>query len=83
MSWNMDTSTAIHMASEAWQSIEEPAVPLGRQLYGHHFAGLLLEGGFDKVLENGWEKAPIFHQLFLSPNGGCCSIAETSHVPVS
>ena len=39
--------------------IEDPAVLLGRNLYGHPFAGLLLERQFEEaLLELGWEKIP-------------------------
>ena len=35
----MDTSTTIHMASKAWQNIDEPVVPPEKDLYGHALAG--------------------------------------------
>ena len=36
--------------------VEDPVVPLERNLYGHPLAGLLWERQFEKVLlENGWE----------------------------
>ena len=39
--------------------MEDPVVPLNRNLYGHPLAGLLWEGQIEKVLlEHGWEKVP-------------------------
>ena len=55
--------------------MEDPVVPLERNLYGHHLAGLLWERQFEKILlEYGWEKVSnwgclIVHRekgLFLS-----------------
>ena len=41
-----------------WQNMEEPLIPLERNLHGHSLAGLLWERQFEKVLlENEWEKA--------------------------
>ena len=37
--------------------MEDPVVPLERNLYGHPLAGLLWERQFEKVLlEHGWQK---------------------------
>ena len=39
--------------------MEDPVVPLERNLYGHPLAGLLWERQFEKVLlKHGWEKIP-------------------------
>ena len=35
---------------KSWSSMEDPVVPLERNLYGHPLAGLLLERQFEKVL---------------------------------
>ena len=60
--------------------MEDPVVPLERNLYGHPFAGLLWERQFEKVLlERGWEKVPNWEclfvhrekRLFLSVRGRC------------
>ena len=32
-----------------WESIDEPVVPLERNLHGHPLAGLLLEGKFEEI----------------------------------
>ena len=46
-----------HKWPKSWSSMEDPVVPLERNLYGHHLAGLLWERQFEKVLlERGWEK---------------------------
>ena len=34
----------------SWSSMEDPVVPLERNLYGHPLAGLLWERQFEKVL---------------------------------
>ena len=46
-----------HKWPESWSSMEDPVVPLERNLYGHSLAGLLWERQFEKIqLEQGWEK---------------------------
>ena len=48
---------------KSWSSMEDPVVPLERNLYGHPLAGLLWERQFEKVLsEHGWEKVPNWLQ---------------------
>ena len=48
-----------HKWLESWSSMEDPVVPLERNLYGHPLAGLLWERQFEKVLlEHGLEKVP-------------------------
>ena len=40
--------------------LEDPVVPLERNLYGHPLAGLLWQRQFEKILlQHGWEKVPI------------------------
>ena len=39
-----------HKWPESWSSIEDPVVPLERNLYGHPFAELLWETQFEKIL---------------------------------
>ena len=44
---------------KSWSSIEDPVVPLERNLYGHPLAGLLWERQLEKVLlKYGWENVP-------------------------
>ena len=46
-----------HKWPKSCSSIEEPVVPLDRNLYGHPLAGLLCERQFSKILlQHGWEK---------------------------
>ena len=48
-----------------WSSREDPVVPLQRNLYGHHLAGLLWERQFEKILlKHGWEKIPTWECLY-------------------
>ena len=47
--------------------MEDPVVPLERNLYGHLSAGLLWERQFEKVLlEHGWEKFKIVNAYSLT-----------------
>ena len=47
-------------------SMEDPVVPLERNLYGHRLAGLLWERQFEKILlKHGWEKIPNWECLFV------------------
>ena len=39
-----------HKWPNTWSSMEDPVVPLERNLYGHPLAGLLRESQFEKVL---------------------------------
>ena len=46
-----------HIWPKSWSSMEDPVVPLGRNLYGHPLAGLLRERQFQNILlKHGWEK---------------------------
>ena len=46
--------------------MEDPVVPLERNLYGHPLAGLFWERQFEKILLNhGWEKIPNLECLFV------------------
>ena len=46
-----------HKWPKSWSSMEDPVVPLERNLYGHPLAGLLWERKFEKILlKHGWEK---------------------------
>ena len=55
-----------HKWPKSWSSMEDPVVPLERNLYGHPLAGLLWERQFEKVLlKHGWEKIPNWECLFV------------------
>ena len=44
-----------HKWPKSWSSMEDPVVPLERNLYGHPLAGLLWERQFEKILlKHGW-----------------------------
>ena len=46
--------------------MEDPVVPLERNLCGHPLAGLLWERQFEKILlKHGWEKVPNWECLFV------------------
>ena len=59
------------MAKIGMSSMEDPVVPLERNLYGHPSAGLLRERQFEKVLlEHGWEKLPNWECHFVQREKG-------------
>ena len=46
--------------------MEDPIVPLERNLYGHPLARLLWEKQFEKILlQHGWEKVSNWECLFV------------------
>ena len=57
-----------HKWPKSWESMEDPVVPLERNLYGHPLAGLFWERQFaEALLELGWENVPNWKQgLVLS-----------------
>ena len=63
-----------HKWPKSWSSMEDPVVPLERNLYGHPLAGLLWERQFEKVLlKHGWEKIPNWECLFVHREKGLYS----------
>ena len=51
--------------------MEDPVVPLERNLYGHLLAGHLWERQFEKILlKHGWEKIPNWECLFVHREKG-------------
>ena len=51
--------------------MEDPVVPLERNLYGHPLAGLLWERQFENIqLKHGWEKIPNWECLFAHREKG-------------
>ena len=57
-----------HKWPKLWSSMEDPVVPLERNLYGHPLAGLLWEGQFEKIpLKYGWEKVSNWECLIRTP----------------
>ena len=60
-----------HKWPKSWSSMEDPVVPLERNLYGHPLAGLLWERKFEKILlKHGWEKIPNWEGLFVHREKG-------------
>ena len=60
-----------HKWPKSWSSMEDPVVPLVRNLYGHPLAGLLWERQFEKILlKHGWEKIPKWECLFVHREKG-------------
>ena len=56
---------------KSWSSMEDPVVPLERNLYGHPLAGLSWERQFEKfLLKHGWEKIPNCECLFVHREKG-------------
>ena len=60
-----------HKWPKSWSSMEDPVVPLERNVYGHPLAGLLWERQFEKILlKHGWEKIPNWECLFVHREKG-------------
>ena len=50
VSRHLDSSLPRHKWPKSWSSMEDPVVPLERNLYGHPLAGLSWERQFEKIL---------------------------------
>ena len=60
-----------HKWPQSWSSMEDPVVPLERNLYGHPLAGLLCERQFEKILlKYGWEKVSNWECFFVHRKKG-------------
>ena len=60
-----------HKWPKSWSSMEDPVVPLERNLYGHPLAGLLWERQFENILlMYGWEKVSNWECLFVHREQG-------------
>ena len=67
MSRHLDPSTT----TQTWSRMEDPVVPLERNLYGHPLAGLLWERQCEKtLLQHGWEKVSNWECLFVHRQKG-------------
>ena len=56
---------------KSWSTMQDPVVPLERNLYGHHLAGLLWERQYEKILlKHGWEKVSDWECLFVHREKG-------------
>ena len=57
-----------HKWQKSWSNIEDPVVPLARNLYGHPLVGLLCGRQFEEVLlELGWGKSTELGMSICSP----------------
>ena len=55
-----------HKRPKSWPSMEDPVVPLERNLYGHPLAGLLWERQFEKILlKYAWQKVSNWECLLV------------------
>ena len=60
-----------HKWPKSWSSMEDPVVPLERNLYGHPLTGLLWERQFEKIpWKHGWEKIPNLECLSVHREKG-------------
>ena len=60
-----------HKWSKSWSCMEDPVVPLERNLYGHPLAGLLWERQIEKILlQHGWEKVSNWECFFAHREKG-------------
>ena len=60
-----------HKWPKSWSGMEDPVVPLERNLYGHLSAGPLWEMPFEKILlKYGWEKVSNKECLFVHRQKG-------------
>ena len=60
-----------HKWPKSWSSMEDPVVPLERNLYGHPLAGPLWKRQFEKILlKHGWENIPNWECLFVHRQKG-------------
>ena len=60
-----------HKWPKSWSNMEDPVIPLERNLYGHPLAGLLWEKQFEKILlKHGWEKIQIGNVFFVHREKG-------------
>ena len=56
-----------HKWPKSWSNMEDPVVPLERNLYGHPLAGQKWDRQFEKVLlKYGWEKVSSWECLFVN-----------------
>ena len=56
---------------KSWSSMEDPVVPVQRNLYGQPLARLLWERQLEKILlKHGWEKIPNWECLFVHREKG-------------
>ena len=73
-----------HKLPKSWSNIEDPVVPLERNLYGHLLAGLLRERQFEEVLlELKWEKVPNWECSFVHKKQGLFLSAHVDDIKMT
>ena len=73
-----------HKWPKSWSSMEDPVVPLERNLYGHPLAGLLWERQFEKILlQHGWEKVSNWECLFVHHQKGLFSSVHVDDIKLA
>ena len=73
-----------HQWPKSWSNMEDPVVPLERNLYGHPLAGLLWERQFEKIpLKYGWEKVSNWECLFVHREKGLFSSVNVDDIKLA
>ena len=73
-----------HKWPKSWSGMEDPVVPLERNLYGHLLAGLVWEWQFDKALyKHGCEKVPDWECLFVNREKGLFLSVYTDEIELA
>ena len=69
---------------KSWSCMEDPVVPLERNLYGHTLAGLSWERQFEKIqLKHGWEKIPNWECFFVNHEKGFFSCVYVDDIKLA
>ena len=73
-----------HKWPKSWSNMEDPVVPLERNLYGHPLAGLSWERQVEKILlKHGWEKVPNWECLFVHREKGLFLSVYVDHIKLA
>ena len=73
-----------HKWPKSWSSMEDPVVPLERNLYGHPLAGLLWERQFENILlKHAWEKIPNRECLYVHREKGLFSSLHVDDIKLA
>ena len=73
-----------HQWPKSWSSMEDPVVPLERNLYGHPLAGLLWKKQFENILlQHCWEKVSNWECLFVHREKGVFSSVYVDEIKLA
>ena len=73
-----------HKWKKSWSRMEDPVVPLERNLCGHPLARLLWERQFEKILlQHGWEKVSNWECLFVHHEKGLFLSVYVDHIKLA